>query len=243
MDLIKIKFITCTVNQFYIVKKCLSEPYANRFIDLFNIISENFSCTYTALPAVCVCKSQNSSALPVIYTFKLSAAAYRPVDRIGSYAEFLFQLFHQLIRISGFAVHLVDKGKYRNMPHGADSEKLPRLRFYTLGSIQHHNSRIRCHQCTVSILRKILMARCIQNIDAVSFIFKLQNRTGNGYSALLLKIHPVRNSMPAGSFSFNGTGCLDCSSIQQQFFCECGFSCVRVRDDGKSPPSPYLFLK
>ena len=44
---------------------------------------------------------------------------------------------------------------------------------------------------TVSILREILMSRCIQNINAVTIIMKLQNRGSNGNTSLFFDLHPV----------------------------------------------------
>ena len=73
-------------------------------------------------------------------------------------------------------VHLVDKGKNRDVAHNANLEQLDRLRLDTLGTIDDHNRRIGCHQGTVGILREILMSWCIQNIDAESVIIKLQIR-------------------------------------------------------------------
>ena len=77
------------------------------------------------------------------------------------------------------------------MAHYADLEQFSGLCLHTLGTVDYHDCRICCHQCTVSILREILMSRCIQNINAVTIIMKLQNRGSNGNTSLFFDLHPV----------------------------------------------------
>ena len=77
------------------------------------------------------------------------------------------------------------------MTHHTYLEQLPRLRLHTFGRVDHHHGRIRRHQRTVRILREILMARCIQNIDAEAAVIKLQHRGSNGNTSLLFNLHPV----------------------------------------------------
>ena len=139
MNCFKIKFISGPVYQLYIVKQRFPKPWADCFVNPCNIVCHDFCCTYPALAAVCIRKSKNFSRFSVVNSLKLFAATDRPVNRIGSDAEFLFQLFHQLIRIACFAVHFVDKSKNRNMPHRAYFEKLPCLRLNTFSGIQHHD--------------------------------------------------------------------------------------------------------
>ncbi len=66
----------------------------------------------------------------VVNALKFLAAADGPVDGAGMdpHAEFVFQLVQQFKRVAGLAVHFVDKGKDRDMAHGADLEELPGLR-------------------------------------------------------------------------------------------------------------------
>ena len=85
----------------------------------------------------------------------------------------LFDLAHQLKGIPGLPVHFVHKGKDRDMAHHTDLEKLDGLRLHTLGAVDDHHRRIRSHKGPVGILREVLMARRVQDIDAVAFIIKL----------------------------------------------------------------------
>ena len=54
--------------------------------------------------------------------------------------------------IARFPVHLIDKGKNRNVPHCADLKQLSRLVFNTFRRINYHDRRIRRHQRAVGVL-------------------------------------------------------------------------------------------
>ena len=62
------------------------------------------------------------------------------------------------------------------MAHHTDLEQLSGLRLDTLGTVDYHDGRIRRHQGTVSILREVLMSRCIKDVDAVTPVIELQYR-------------------------------------------------------------------
>ena len=114
------------------------------------------------------------------------------------------------------------------MPHRADLEELSRLGLNTLGCVKNHHSRIRCHERTISILRKVLVAGSIQNVEAVTFIFKLEDGACDGNSSLFLQIHPVRHRMPARRFSFYGARSLNCPAVKQKLFRQRRFTGVRM---------------
>ena len=61
------------------------------------------------------------------------------------------------------------------MAHGTYLEKFPGLRLHALGRIDYHHRGVRRHQRTVRILREILMARRIQDVDAVAVKIKLKD--------------------------------------------------------------------
>ena len=186
-------------------------------------------------------KGKDLAGLPVINTFELLSAADRPVDGIGTDAEFIFQLLHQLIWITGFSVHLIDESKNRDMPHGTYLEKLARLRFDTLCSIEHHYGRICRHKRPVGVLRKVLMAGSVEDVDAVTFIFKLEHGACDGDSSLFFKIHPVRHGMSACSLAFDRSGSLNGSAIKQKLFRQGCFTGVRMRNNGKCSSSLDFF--
>ena len=121
------------------------------------------------------------------------------------------------------------------MTHDTYLEKLARLCLHSFGCVNDHNRRIRRHQCSVRILRKVLMARRIQNIDAKSAIRKLQYRRRNRDSSLLLDLHPVGNRMSCSRFSLYPARQVDRSAIQQEFLRQGCLTCIRMRYDRKSP--------
>ena len=85
------------------------------------------------------------------------------------------------------------------------------------------------------------MSRGIQNVDAVAVVIELQNGRGNGNTTLFLDLHPVGYGMARSRFSFYGTGEIDRSSVQQEFLSQCGFTGIRVGNDGKGTPSFNFF--
>ena len=173
-------------------------------------------------------KGRHFSGRTVVNTLEILSGADRPVDRAGRDAKLLLNIVEQLEGVVRVTVHLIDKGKNRNMAHDTDLEQLARLCLYSFGCIDDHHGRICRHQGTVRILREILMSRCVQNIDAVAVIIKLQNRRRDRNTTLLLDLHPVGHRMPCGRLSLYGTGQIDRSAVQQKLLCQGRLTCIRV---------------
>ena len=136
-------------------------------------------------------EGKNLLILPIVYALEITPAADGPVHWIGSDAELLLQFLQQVIGASRFAVKFVDKSKNRDMPHGADPEQLSGLRFDAFGRINDHHGGIGRHQRPIGVLRKVLVPRCVKNVNAVPVIFKLHDRRCDGNSSLLFQFHPV----------------------------------------------------
>ena len=113
--------------------------------------------------------------LSVVNSFKALSRTNRPVYRTGGNPQLLFNFIKQLKGVVCIPVHLIDKGKNRNFTHNTNLEQLTGLSLHTLGRINHHHGGIRRHQRTVGVLRKVLVPRRVQNIDAEPAIFKLQH--------------------------------------------------------------------
>ena len=165
----------------------------------------------------------------------------RPVNRVRADAQYLLDFVHQIKRVAAVTVKLVYKGKYRQLPAVANPEQLFRLRFHALGAVNKHYGAVSRHQSAVGIFRKVLMARCIQNVYAVAVIIKLQNGACYGNAALLFNFHPVRNGMAVGFTRLNRTGKVNCAAVQQKFFRQRRFTGVRMRYNGKSAAFFNLF--
>ena len=177
----------------------------------------------------------------VVHALKLPAGAHGPVAGVGFNAELVFQLVQQLKRVAGLAVHLVDKGKDRDMAHGADLEELPGLRLDAFRAVDDHDGRVRRHERAVGVLGKVLVAGGVEDVDAEALILELQDGRGHGDAALLLDLHPVRSS-GFRPLALDLAGLRDGSAVEQELFRESGLTGVRVGDDGKGPPPGDLFL-
>ena len=98
-----------------------------------------------------------------------------PVHRTAGDSQLVLDLIRQLERVPRVPVHLVDKGENRDVAACADLEKLSCLRLDALRPVNDHHRGVRRHQRPVGILREILMARRIQNIDAETVIVELKD--------------------------------------------------------------------
>ena len=65
---------------------------------------------------------QHALGAAVVNALEVLAAADGPVHRVGLDAEDLLDIFHQLKRVAGLAVHLVDKGEDGDMAQRANLE-------------------------------------------------------------------------------------------------------------------------
>ena len=175
---------------------------------------------------------------PVINAFKGLSRTDWPVHRTGGDPQFFFDIIQQLKRISCFTIHFVNEGKDRDMTHHTYLEQFSRLCLHTLGCIDHHYR----HQGTVRVLREVLMSRCIQDIDTISAVIKLQYRRGDRNTSFLFNLHPVRYCMLCRCFSFDRTCLIDRSSIKQKFLRQCRLSCIRVWYDRKGS-SLFYFIR
>ena len=67
----------------------------------------------------------------------------------------ILDIFHQLKRVAGLAVHLVDEGEDGNVAQCANLEQLDGLGLNTLGGVDDHDGAVRRHQGTVGILTEV----------------------------------------------------------------------------------------
>ncbi len=182
----------------------------------------------------------HTPALPLVDTLKILPGADGPVHRAGGDPQFLLDIVQKLKGIVRVPVHLIDKGKNRDMAHHAHLKKFARLCLHTLGSVYDHHRRIRRHQRPVGILREVLMPRRIQNIDTEPVIRKLQYRGSDGNSPLLLNLHPVGNRMSRRRLSLDAARQIDRSPVQQKLLGKGCLARVRVRNDRKCSSSVYF---
>ena len=172
----------------------------------------------------------------VVDPFEVLAAADRPVDRDGADAKLLFDLVQQVKGVAGLSVHLVDEGENRDIPHDADLEELAGLGLDALRRVDDHDGRVGGHQGAVGVLREVLVAGGVEDVDAVSLEVKLHDRAGDRDAALLLDLHPVGGGGPGVFLALDGARQLDGPAVEQELFGEGGFTGVRVGDDCECTP-------
>ena len=85
------------------------------------------------------------------------------------------------------------------------------------------------------------MAGGIQNVDAEAVVLELHHGAGDGNAALLFDLHPVGGS-GLGPLALDLAGLGDGAAVEQEFFRQCGFTGVRVRNDSECPPPGNFFF-
>ena len=176
-------------------------------------------------------KGDNATGLTIEHAAEIAAAADRPVHGIRIDAQNVLDLFHELKRIASLVVELVHKGEDGNVTQRADLKELFGLGLDALGAVDDHDRGVGGHKGTVGILREVLVAGGIEDIDAGAVIGELQDRGGNGNTALLLDVHPVRDGMLGRALALDRAGGLNAAGIEQQLLGKCGLTGVRVADD------------
>ena len=176
-------------------------------------------------------KGNDVTSLTIEHAAEVAAAADRPVHGIRIDAQDILDLFHELKRIASLVVELVHKGEDGNVAQRTDLKELFGLGLDALGTVDDHDRSVGGHKGTVGILREVLVAGGIEDIDAGAVIGELQHRGGNGDTALLLDVHPVRDGMLGRALALDRASSLDAAGIEQQFLGKRGLTGVRVADN------------
>ena len=176
-------------------------------------------------------KGDNATGLAVEHAAEIATAADRPVHGIRIDTQDVLDLFHELKRIASLVIELVHKGEDGNMAQRTDLKELFGLGLDALGAVDDHDRGVSSHKGTVGILREVLVAGGIEDVDAGAVIGELQNRGSNGDTALLLDVHPVRDGMLGRALALDRAGGLNAAGIEQQLLGKRGLTGVRVADD------------
>ena len=115
----------------------------------------------------------------------------------------------------------------------ADLEELLRLRLDALRDIDDHDGTVDGHERAVRVLREVLMARRIEDVDAAARVVELQHRRRDRDTALLLNLHPVRHRMALRLARLDGAREVDGTTVEQEFLRQRRLTGIRVRDDRK----------
>ena len=118
-----------------------------------------------------------------------------------------------------FSIHLIDKHNDGSFPHATDIHKFAGLGFNTFGSINDNNNTVNCGQCAECVFSKILMTRCVKDVDLVILIVKFHDGSSDGDSSLFFNLHPVAGSSLTYFIVFYCTCHLYLTSKKQELFC------------------------
>ena len=240
--LVEVEGVARAVEQFNVLGQLFTLARTDQLVEPVNVRELALDGADLVLPAVKLLKREDLAAVAVEHALEIVPAADGPVDRVGADAELIFQLLHELERVAGLAVELVDECEDWDVAHGADLEELARLRLDALGRVDDHDGAVRCHERAVRVLREVLVARGVEDVDAIALVFKLHDRRRDGDAALLFELHPVRDRVARGRLALDRAGELDGPAVQQQLFRERRLAGVRVRDDRKGPAAlDFLF--
>src|SRR3546814_5204820 len=116
-----------------------------------------------------------------------AAHAEWPGDRRALQPEHFLDFVEQFQRRPAFAVELVDESDDRRVAQPADFHQLDRARFDTLGGVDHHQRRVNRRQRPIRVFGKILVSRCVEQVDDLVVIRELHHRGGDRDSALLFE--------------------------------------------------------
>jgi len=153
---------------------------------------------------------------PVEDPFEFHPGSDRPVHGERPELEHIFKFVDQLQRVARGAIALVHEGKDRHAALVADLKKFSSLAFDALGCIDDHDDGVHGGQDPVGVLRKILVAGGIEQVDLVAVILELKGRRTDGDTPLPFQLHPVGGGRPLVFAGGDRAGELDGAAVQQE---------------------------
>lgn len=232
-DFFKIEWLTCHIEELKFLKEVLVLLLSEHGLEA-RIIERGFididdGFTVRAIGV----EDEDFFTDSIVDALEFFAFADGPVHGECLNLEEVFKFFHELKRGASVAVTLVDKGEDGELTHTTDFEELFCLRLDTFGDVNEHDGGVCGSECTVGILGEVGVARRIKEVDLAIEVLELKNRGGNGDTALFFKFHPVTHGVSCGASALHATCEVNCSTVQEEFFCEGCFTRIGVGDDGE----------
>ena len=229
---IQVELVAGAIEQLDVVHQVLMVLFANKLVHgRIAQLGLNLGDLLGGIGVAVALKGDNATGLAVEHAAEVAAATDRPVHGIRIDSQDVLDLFHELKRIASLVVELVHKGEDGNVAQRTDLKELFGLGLDALGAVDDHDCGVGGHKGTVGILREVLVAGGIEDVDAGAVVGELQHRGGNGNAALLLDVHPVRDGMLGRALALDRAGGLDAAGIEQQLLGKRGLTGVRVADD------------
>ena len=207
------------------------------------IVNRQIRLLHAGLAVVAALVELDHPRVAVVHALEVAVRADGPVDRAGADAQHLLKLLHQGERVLRGAVHLVDEGEDRDIAQAADLEELDGLRLHALGRVDEHHGAVRRDEHAVGVLREVLVAGGIQNVDVEAVELKLHRRGGDGDAALLLDLHPVAGGVLIALAGLDGARRADGTRVEQQLLRQRRLARVGVGDDGERAAAGGLALE
>ena len=117
------------------------------------------------------------------------------------------------------------------------SNKLARLGLDAFARVDDHDGGVHGGEHAVGVLGEILVARGVEEVDAVARVIELQHSRGYADAALFFEFHPVARRRALFAAGRDAPGELHRAAVKQEFLGERGLARVRVADDGERTPT------
>ena len=169
----------------------------------------------------------------IIDAGKTIAQTERPVHRCGADAEHRLEFVDQLQRRAGRTVELVHEGENGHPAFATHFKELASLRLDPLPCVDDHDRGINSREHAVGVFRKVLVARCIEQVHHAATVFELEHRGRDRDSALLFQLHPVTRGSPLILPRRHRASQLNSTPVEEQFLRESGLARIRMGNDGK----------
>ena len=183
-------------------------------------------------------------AQDVITADEITAHADGPTGGGHVDGKVFLNLVNDLEHIPALAVHLVTEGQDWQVAHAADLKQLLGLALHALCAVNHHDSGVDGRQRAVGIFREIGVAGGIYQIEPEGLFFggeiERHGRCRDGNAAVFFHRHKIGSGAARLAFGADLSGHLDRTTEQQEFLCQCGFTCVRVADNRERPAARDL---
>ena len=95
---------------------------------------------------------------------------------------------------------------------------------------------------TARLMNQALLALLEKkDIDFISFVVERHHRGSYRDTTLFLDFHPVGGGCFANLVGLYGSGNVNSTTKEQELFGQCGFTGIRVADNGECAPFVYFF--
>ena len=203
-----IEFVRRALHQLQLIAQLLRQVFTHRGIKL-RVIQPLHDAHFLDGVAFTGLIQVGFIFIKMVNALEQFAAANRPGDRRAADLQLVFHFIQQLHRIADVAVEFVHERQDRRIAQTGDFHQLTGTILDAFRGIDNHQAAVHRRQGTVGILGEVFVARGIQQVNQAVVIRELHHGRGDGDTALLFHLHPVRFRMLAGAATFHRSGGLN----------------------------------